>query len=229
MTLIINKIMDYLARSLPDMYKIIFSLLLSIFIAIIISQMYKYTHRGLNFELSFMTTLVLLAPIVTSVMLFIRGDLVLSLGLIGSISIVRFRTPIKDTRDMVFLFWVITVGLGCGTYNWIIVIMTTIFVSVIMVVLHITKYGLSQSNDFVMVISGIDNLAVQDIDDVIGRYTHNARIRSQEIDDDLWEIVYELRFEKLSKEATENIVKDIRSIGSVKKVSLLAPQIGLPV
>ena len=69
-----------------------------------------------------MASLVLFAPLITIVMLYIRGDLVLSLGLIGSLSIIRFRTAIKDTRDMVFLFWVIAVGLGAGTYNWGIVI-----------------------------------------------------------------------------------------------------------
>src|SRR5690554_6776393 len=123
-----------------DVSDILFSLFLAAVIAVIISQIYKHTHRGMNFELSFMTTLVLLAPIVAVVMLFIRGDLVLSLGLIGSLSIIRFRTPIKDTRDMVYLFWTIAVGLGCGTYNWVVVIISTIFIGLIMFVLYFIKY-----------------------------------------------------------------------------------------
>jgi len=94
-----------------DFASVLFSLFLAVAVAFLVSQIYKYTHRGLNYELAFMSTLVLLAPIISVVMLFIRGDLVLSLGLIGSLSIIRFRTPIKDTRDMVFLFWVIAVGL----------------------------------------------------------------------------------------------------------------------
>src|SRR5690625_5465921 len=72
----------------------------------------------MTYERSFLTTFVLISPIVTMVVYFIQGDLVVSLGLVGSLSIIRFRTPIKDTRDMVFLFWSIAVGLGAGTGNW---------------------------------------------------------------------------------------------------------------
>ncbi len=60
-----------------DINDVLFSMGLAIVIALVISQIYKHTHRGMNFELSFMSTLVLLAPIVAVVMLFIRGDLVL--------------------------------------------------------------------------------------------------------------------------------------------------------
>jgi len=96
---IINRVLLAIPESLAmpgrDIFDVVFSLIISVIIAIIISQIYKHTNRGMNFELTFMATLVLLAPIVTVVMLFIRGDLVLSLGLIGSLSIIRFRTPIN--------------------------------------------------------------------------------------------------------------------------------------
>jgi len=153
----INESLTISGRDLSD---VVFSLALAFVIAVIISQLYKHTHRGMNFELTFMSTLVLLAPIVAVVMLFIRGDLVLSLGLIGSLSIIRFRTPIKDTRDMVFLFWVIAVGLGCGTYNWVIVIYSTIFIAIIMYVLYFMKYGRSRNTDFVLVVSHLKTMAM---------------------------------------------------------------------
>lgn len=229
MTRLIQHTLDQLAISNRDIFDIVFSLGLSLFIAFIISQIYKFTHRGLNYELSFMTTLVLLAPIVASVMLFIRGDLVLSLGLIGSLSIIRFRTPIKDTRDMVFLFWVISVGLGSGTYNWIIVIISTIVIAFIMFLLHFIKYGLTKSKDFVLVISGEGDFVAQDLNNTVKKYTSLARIRSQENDDLLWEVVYELRFNRLTSETTENMVNDLRKVSGVRKVSLLAPQLALPV
>src|SRR5690625_5583288 len=83
----------------------------------------------MTYERSFLTTFVLISPIVTMVVYFIQGDLVVSLGLVGSLSIIRFRTPIKDTRDMVFLFWSIAVGLGAGTGNWTITIVASIIVA----------------------------------------------------------------------------------------------------
>jgi len=218
-----------LALSGRDLFDVLFSLILAFAVAVIISQVYKYTHRGMNYELSFMATLVCLAPIVSVVMLFIRGDLVLSLGLIGSLSIIRFRTPIKDTRDMVFLFWVIAVGLGCGTYNWIIVIISAIFIVIVMFILHFMKYGRSSNNDFVLVVNGSKASQSEVVASLIQRYTSETRIRSQEIDEDFWEIIYELRFPPLASKITDTMLKEIKDISGVNKVALLAPQLALPV
>lgn len=225
--------LDYLLSNLAlsgrDIFDIIFSLMLAFVIALIISQIYKYTHRGMNYELTFMTTLVFLAPIVAVVMMFIRGDLVLSLGLIGSLSIIRFRTPIKDTRDMVFLFWVIAVGLGCGTYNWIIVIISTIFIVIVMFVLYFIKYGRSRNTDFVLVISGTSSYQSKALEELIQHYTTEARIRSKEVEEDFWEIIFELRFARLTGELTDNLINDVKKLPGVNKVALLAPQLALPV
>lgn len=212
-----------------DIWDILFSLFLAGVIAVIISQIYKHTHRGMNFELTFMTTLVLLAPIVTVVMLFIRGDLVLSLGLIGSLSIIRFRTPIKDTRDMVFLFWIIAVGLGCGTYNWMVVIISTIFIATVMFILHFIKYGRSRNTDFVLIVSGDSPYHGNEMDTIIKRYSKNVRVRSHEVEGDAWEIIFELQFQHLLEQATENLIGDLQKLKGVRKVSLLAPQLALPV
>lgn len=212
-----------------DFASVLFSLFLAIAVAFVISQIYKYTHRGLNYELAFMSTLVLLAPIISVVMLFIRGDLVLSLGLIGSLSIIRFRTPIKDTRDMVFLFWVIAVGLGCGTYNWNVVIISTIVISIVMFILYFVRYGQSNATDFVLVVTGKLALNNREIGQVLKRYARESRIRSQEVDDEFWEIIFEVRLIDLGEERTGALFNELKAIEGVDKVSLLAPQIALPV
>ncbi|NLK50447.1 MAG: DUF4956 domain-containing protein [Candidatus Cloacimonetes bacterium] len=212
-----------------DLSYIVYALLLSFFVSIIISQIYKRTHRGMNFELAFMSTLVLLSPIVTIVMLYIRGDLVLSLGLIGSLSIIRFRTPIKDTRDMVFLFWAIAVGLGCGTYNWTVVIISTIFITIVMFLLYFTNYGRSINRDFILVVRGTMPYNDEDIHSILSTSRSEAKIRSQEIGEGRWEIVYELRLPKNREELALKMIKELESKDGVSQVSLLAPQIALPV
>ena len=90
----IEKVFSRFIITGQDITDVMFSVLLAAVMGLAISRIYKWTHRGLNYEHTFMATLVLLAPIVSVVMLYIRGDLVLSLGLIGSLSIIRFRTPI---------------------------------------------------------------------------------------------------------------------------------------
>ncbi len=226
---VLTAIPESLAMPGRDIFDVVFSLTLSVIIAIIISQVYKHTNRGMNFELAFMSTLVLLAPIVTVVMLFIRGDLILSLGLIGSLSIIRFRTPIKDTRDMVFLFWTIAVGLGAGTYNWTVVIISTIFITIITYGLYFVKYGRSHNTDFVLVVSGNRPDDADTLEKIIKSYTEEARVRSHEMEKGYWEIIFELRFPRLTNEVTKKIVRDIEALEGIDKVSLLAPQLALPV
>lgn len=212
-----------------DIYDVLISMVLAVFIALVISQIYKFTHRGMNFELSFMATLVLLAPIVAVVMLFIRGDLVLSLGLIGSLSIIRFRTPIKDTRDMVYLFWTIAVGLGCGTYNWAVVILSTIVISIVMIALYLIKYGRSTNTDYVLVINGLTEKDGEKIEKTIFGFAEEVRMRSYEISNGQYEVIYELRYPRSQKQINKDLVQKLEEIPGVLKVSLLAPQLALPV
>lgn len=223
------KLADFIGLSDLDLANILFSLLLAIAVAFIISQIYKYTHRGLNYELAFMSTLVVLAPIIAVVMLFIRGDLVLSLGLIGSISIIRFRTPIKDTRDMVFIFWVIAVGLGSGTFNWNIVILSTIVISLVMFLLHFARYGQSNATDYVLVVTGSKTLKNSEVSQILKEYAKEIRVRSQETEGDYWEIIFEVQLKDMTEATVQDLHDRINLIPGVGKVSLLAPQIALPV
>ncbi len=226
---ILQSIIEKLLIQRGDIFDVLFSMFLAIAIAMVISQIYKQTHRGMNFELSFMSTLVLLAPIVAVVMLFIRGDLVLSLGLIGSLSIIRFRTPIKDTRDMVFLFWTIAVGLGCGTLNWAVVIISTIFISIIIIGLYFMKYGLSVNTDFILVVTGEGKSENMVIEKKVMEYVQEAKMRSYEIGDGHWEAIYELRYPRSKRNVSQIMINEIETLPGVLKISLLAPQLALPV
>ena len=225
----INRLADFVGLTNVDLANILFSLFLAIAVAFIISQIYKYTHRGLNYELTFMSTLVALAPIIAVVMLFIRGDLVLSLGLIGSISIIRFRTPIKDTRDMVFIFWVIAVGLGCGTYNWNVVIISTIVIAILMFFLHFAHYGHSKATDYILVVTGTKTLKNHEVGEILKEYAKEVRVRSQETEDNFWEIIFEIQLKDLTESMVGDLHEQLNQIEGVRKVSLLAPQIALPV
>ncbi|HKJ26593.1 MAG TPA: DUF4956 domain-containing protein [Anaerolineales bacterium] len=214
--------------SAQEIFNIVFSLGLAIIIGWIISQVYKRTHRGLNYEISFLTTLILLAPIVTAVMIFIQGSLVLSLGLVGSLSIIRFRAPIKDTRDMVFLFWVITTGLGCGIYNWSLVVIFTLLVMGTVIILYLTKYGHSRNQDYVLILSGVSASSDDEVERILKEHTFDVRVRSRESENDVWEIIYEVRFRENVGEESKQLVQKLQALSGIQRVSLLAPQLALP-
>ncbi len=204
------------------------SMVLSVLLGLVIAAVYRYTHRGMNYESGFLSTLVLLAPIVTVVMLFIQGDLVLSLGLVGSLSIIRFRTPIKDTRDMVYLFWAIAVGLGAGTLNWTIAVFATGLLTILMSAFYLVKYGRPLHAEFILVVTGNDARRDRDVEKVVRNRAANVQLRNHEVDGESWELTYELRFAREKEESVRSVVNELQTVRGVTKVSLLTPQLSLP-
>lgn len=217
------------ALTSENLANILISLFLSIIVSFIVSQIYKQTHYGMNYEQSFMIALVLLGPIVASVMLFIQGSLAISLALVGSLSIIRFRTPIKDSLDMIFIFWVCAVGIGSGTYNWTIVVIMSALLTIAISILQFVKYGHSHNRYFVLALSGNASYPVTEVEQVIKKYTSDARIRSHEAENQYWEVVFEVRFVNPAGTETRGFVQELQSLGNIQKVSLLAPQLALPV
>jgi len=225
----IKNIFASTALTTEDILNIIFSLVLAILISFIISQVYKYTHYGMTYDQSFMVSLVLLGPIVAAIMLFVQGSLVVSLGLIGSLSLIRFRTPIKDSLDMVYIFWVSATGLGCGTYNWMIAIIFSIVLGIVIIIMQFTRYGKTSSQYFVLVINGSDEYPLKTVENILKKYTSDVRIRSHEVEDDTWEAIFEIRFTDLAGEESKQFIQELQSLANVHKISLLAPQLALPV
>ena len=125
-------------------FALIFTALITSFImAYIVSYVYRKTHTGFSYEASFNFTIILVTVIVTIIMMVIGSNIALSLGLIGSLSIIRFRAVIKDSKDMAYLFWAIATGLSVGSGNYLMAASSVFFVSVIVIVL--SKMNFSQA------------------------------------------------------------------------------------
>lgn len=223
-----NTLIDQILIPADSFLTFIVSMLVAILLGTAIALIYRHTHRGLNYESSFLPTLVVLAPIVTLVMFFIQGDLVLSLGLVGSLSIIRFRTPIKDTRDMAFLFWTIAIGLGVGTQNWTISVLATLILGLLMLVFYLIKYGRPIHSEYILIVSGenhFDDAPMKKLANIAGI---DVQLRSREQEGARYEIIFELRFDKTKLEQIDETVQALQATQGVQKVSLLAPQLALP-
>ncbi|HJP17802.1 MAG TPA: DUF4956 domain-containing protein [Nitrospinota bacterium] len=205
------------------------ALALSLLIGLFVILIYQYTHRGLNYEKSFLITLVMMAPIIAVVMMLIGSNLALSLGMVGALSIIRFRTVIKDSRDMIYLFWAIAIGLGCGTHNWLVIVNASFFIGFILCCLHYFQYGKPKCSDYVLVISGIEQIPESSLRDMVKSVTSFSQLRSMDVSLDGWEMVFEIRFSDKKDTNRSEIVGNLKNIDGVHKISLLAPQLALPV
>jgi uncharacterized membrane protein YhiD involved in acid resistance len=207
---------------------LLLALSLAMLLGLIVALVYRITHRGMNYERSFLVTLVMIGPIVALVMMMIGSSLTLSLGLVGALSIVRFRTVIKDTRDMVYLFWMIAIGLGCGTTNWQAVAIATGFIGVGLLSLNFMKYGHRRHSDYVLVMEGLNEPPMESITQHLGTHASRFELRSMETKDDRWEVVFELRTLSDKVAGEQELVADFKKMAGIERVSLLAPQLTLP-
>ena len=103
-----------------DLESIMLRLLASVIIGFFIFLSYMLSHEGSIYSKKFNVSLMALTVITTSVMIVISNNIALSLGMVGALSIVRFRTAIKDSRDTIYIFWAIVVGICCGAGDFLV-------------------------------------------------------------------------------------------------------------
>ena len=126
------------------------NLSLSILLGLFISFVYKLTHKGVSYSQSFMLTIVFITIIVAMVMMVIGNNIARAFALVGALSIIRFRTVVKDTKDTAFIFLALASGMAAGTSSYFLAISGSIVTSIVAYILFITNYGSIFSSEFIL-------------------------------------------------------------------------------
>jgi uncharacterized membrane protein YhiD involved in acid resistance len=121
--------------------QILFALLLSFALCFVFATVYRWTFSGFSYSRSFIHTMVLGGMIVAMLIMAIGNNLARGLGILGTLAIIRFRTPIRDSRDMIFLFACFGVGIACGAGTYNVAIVGTVTVSAAALVLHWSPFA----------------------------------------------------------------------------------------
>ena len=127
------------------------TMLLSFLLGLFVLVVYRLTYTGVSFSKSFALSLVMLSMVTALAILTVRSNVVLSLGMVGALSIVRFRTAIKDPMDTVFMFWSIVAGIITGAGYVTVAILATLLLGVFFMVIHLVT-GRMNSNTYLVVI-----------------------------------------------------------------------------
>ena len=191
---------------------IVFTMLAALVIASIIYVTYYNTHKGVAYNKGFNASLIIVLLISVVIMLMISSNIVISLGMVGALSIVRFRTAVRDSRDTIFIFWAITEGLCVVSLNFKLALITTLFISIILIALtNIPKIN----NKYLIVIIG-NNIDNDRIKKILNIYSIHNKIRSNNKSNDSQEIIYEIR---VKKELDENIVNELSKVKGIETVN----------
>ena len=120
---------------------ILLDLLLSYVLAQMVAWLYIWTHKGLSYSRNLTHSIVIIAMVVASVMLVVGDSIARAFGLVGALAIIRFRTVLRDTRDTVFIFLALTIGIAIGAHHYSVAIASTFVIGLVAVQLNFTGFG----------------------------------------------------------------------------------------
>jgi len=133
-----------------SLQNIVLNLILSFVLGMIISLVYKKTHRGLSYSQSFLLTLVMLAVVGCCLIMVIGNSLARAFAVFGGFSIVRFRSAIKDTKDIAYVFFSLVMGMAVGTQSYLIAIIGASFVCLLILVLTKYNFGSIKKHEYIL-------------------------------------------------------------------------------
>lgn len=183
-------------------------------LGIYIFAIYHVVSRKAFYSKSFNISLVALALVTAAIILTIQSSVVISLGMVGALSIVRFRSAIKDPMDLVFLFWAISVGIICGAGLFKIAIIVSVIITVVILGLEMIP---TVKAPLLLVVNATDCDMDTVIIDTIKKYTKRYAVKSHNITKNGMDMIIELRMKE-----GQVLVKEIAKMEKINMVSLLS-------
>ncbi|MFP4380089.1 MAG: DUF4956 domain-containing protein [Candidatus Sumerlaeia bacterium] len=204
-----------------DLYYALISLGLAFVLGQASAWMYIYTHQGLSYSRAFVQSIVLLTIIVTLAMMVIGSNIVIAFGLIGALSVIRFRNILKDTRDTAFVFFALIVGMAAGTRNYGLAVMGTIVFSMLLLYLHWTGFGSRNTGDgFLRFHLDAGSIPMQNIQSLLRRYCKSTQLMSQRfMESGAGEIAYRLNMRDPMK--GDRMVEELRTLEGVSNITFV--------
>jgi len=191
---------------------IFLALSVSLVCGIFISFIYRTQFQGVLFHQTHATAIVLITLVTTMVIMVISGNLVLSLGMVGALSIVRFRGAIKEPLDIVYLFWAVGVGIANGVAYFSVSIVSCLFIGLVLVLL---KRNIVEMQSKLLIL----NCETADTENILNHLKEIAgqvNLRSRSDDNEQSELVFEL----ISKNHDSSL-EELKKLNGVNKIRLL--------
>lgn len=191
------------------------AVLLSFFLGLFIVAVYRVTYSGVLFQKRFALGLVLLSMVTSLVILTISSNVVLSLGMVGALSIVRFRTAVKEPMDTIFMFWAIVAGIITGAGYVPVAIIATLLIGILF--LGLSFAGVRFHSSAYLAVVRYNAASDETVNSAL-RLLPKYKLRSKNMMGDAFEMVLELKL----TEAQRKQVEALRSVEGVQEVNILS-------
>ena len=194
--------------------KIAATLIVTALLALYIFAIYRLVTRKVFYSKNFNISLAVMSLITSAIILAMQSNLVISLGMVGALSIVRFRTAIKDPMDLAFLFWSISIGIICGAGLYEIALVTSVGVTVFILVLDMLPVGKAP---MMLVVNSSEMNGEKAVLDVVGKYARYYKVKSRNLSKGRLDMVVELRAKDES-----GLVSEVAALDGMIGASLIA-------
>ena len=198
-------------------WKIAIGLGAACIVGLLIAFVYKRCYRGVLYSPNFAMTLMMLTLITTPVVMCIKSDIALSMGMVGALSIVRFRTAVKDPMDTAYMFWALTMGILLGAELYIHALAVVLGISIILFVMTFVRFR--NPNGYLLVVH-YDDYAEQEITQLLRRTVKQRKLRSKTVTRSGAEMTVEVRLD-----SKQDLVSAVLNIEGVHDATLVACQV----
>ena len=196
-------------------FTVLFSLIAAFAVGVFIYWTYRTNYRGVMYNNNFGLTLILMTLITTPVVMCIRESIQLSMGMVGALSIVRFRTAVKDPLDTAYMFWALTMGILLGAGQFFMAAMTVVGIAALIFLM--SRMQFKATNAFLLVIHYVPGLEGQ-INGVL-RGVRVMQVKSKTVSRNGAEMTVEVRVDK-----QDALIGKLLSIEGVQDATLVAYQ-----
>jgi Domain of unknown function (DUF4956) len=188
---------------------------------LMLSLIYRATYRGPSYSVSYVNSLVMLTVISALVILVIGNNLARAFGLVGAMSIIRFRTAVRDTMDMVFIFLSLAIGMACGVGLSVVALLGTAMSGIVIIALTYTHFGAARRRYHLLQVT-YDGLQAnsQDLEKYFSKYCRSVKlvnVKNTGYEQEL-ESLYHIVLKKDS--FSETIVRELNQNQSVRQVNV---------
>lgn len=199
--------------------EILLNIAVSAIIGFFIFISYAISHRGTIYSKKFNASLVILTVLTATVMTVIGNNIALSLGMVGALSIVRFRTAIKDSRDTVYIFWTIIIGICCGVGDFIVAGIGSVVTFLVILVLGCIK----NDNRMLIIIRAARSKQAAVKAQIYKLFRTKAVMRVENTTEETVELIYEITQSALknAEKQTPNITESIYSLENIEYVNIV--------
>lgn len=209
-----NSVLEQFSSDI-SLTQIIISLSFAFFIGFFIYLLYKRIFSGVLYSKSFNVSLIGMSLVTAMVIIAINSNLVLSLGMVGALSIVRFRTPIKDPTDLIFLFWAAAAGIVTGAGFYTLALVGSIIVGLVLFV-FVKKTSLE--TPYLLVVNCDSNVNEDEVYNKLDALVKRYNVKQKTVTADNIEMTIELRLSK----NTPQFVNEITELSGIKNAVLVS-------